>query len=66
IDAGLSPMEDAIALESSESPYANIIAVQAGVENNEDVQALVEVLTSQEIQECIVGEWNGSIVPVEQ
>ncbi len=66
IDAGLSPMEDAIALESSDSPYANIIAVQSGDENNEDIQALVEVLTSQEIQDFILEEWDGSIVPVEQ
>ncbi|WP_211653744.1 MetQ/NlpA family ABC transporter substrate-binding protein [Planococcus alpniumensis] len=66
IDAGLSPMEDAIALESSDSPYANVIAVQAGDENNEDIQALVDVLTSQEIQDFILEEWNGSIVPVEQ
>ena len=66
IDAGLSPMEDAIALESSDSPYANIIAVQSGDENNEDIQALVDVLTSQEIQDFILEEWDGSIVPVEQ
>ncbi|WP_271853985.1 MetQ/NlpA family ABC transporter substrate-binding protein [Planococcus maritimus] len=66
IDAGLSPMEDAIALESSDSPYANIIAVQAGDEENEDIQALVDVLTSQEIQDFILEEWDGSIVPVEQ
>lgn len=66
IDAGLNPMEDAIALESSDSPYANIIAVQAGNEENENIQALVDVLTSQEIQDFILEEWNGSIVPVEQ
>ncbi|MFP3514125.1 MetQ/NlpA family ABC transporter substrate-binding protein, partial [Peribacillus sp. SIMBA_075] len=44
----------------------NIIAVQSGDENNEDIQALVEVLTSQEIQDFILEEWDGSIVPVEQ
>lgn len=66
IDAGLSPMDDAIALESSDSPYANIIAVQAGNEDNENIQALVEVLTSQEIQDFIMEEWSGAVVPVEQ
>ncbi|MBT2583670.1 MetQ/NlpA family ABC transporter substrate-binding protein [Planococcus sp. ISL-109] len=66
IDAGLSPMDDAIALESSDSPYANIIAVQSGNEDNENIQALVEALTSQEIQDFILEEWSGAVVPVEQ
>ncbi|WP_088006515.1 MetQ/NlpA family ABC transporter substrate-binding protein [Indiicoccus explosivorum] len=65
IDAGLNPMEDAIALEDSDSPYANIIAVQEGDEDNEDIQALVEVLKSDEIQEFILEEWQGAVVPVE-
>lgn len=65
IDAGISPLEDSIALESSESPYVNIIAVRAGDEENENVKALVEVLTSQEIQDFILEEWGGAVVPVD-
>lgn len=64
IDAGINPIEDSIALEDSESPYVNIIAVQAGDENNEEIKALVEVLTSKEIQDFIIEEWDGSVVPV--
>ncbi len=65
IDAGISPLEDAIALESSDSPYVNIIAVRAGDEDNENVTALVEALKSQEIQDFILEEWGGSVVPVD-
>ncbi|AQQ52687.1 MetQ/NlpA family ABC transporter substrate-binding protein [Planococcus lenghuensis] len=65
IDAGLNPMEDAIALEDSDSPYANIIATQAGDENSENIQALVDVLKSDEIQDFIIEEWGGAVVPVE-
>lgn len=65
IDAGLNPLEDSIALESSDSPYANIIAVNAGDEENENIQALVEVLKSEEIQDFILEEWGGSVVPVD-
>ena len=65
IDAGLNPMEDAIALEDSDSPYVNIIAVRAGDEDNENVKALVEVLKSDEIQDFILEEWGGSVVPVD-
>lgn len=64
IDAGLNPLEDAIAMEDSESPYVNIIAVREGDENKPEIKTLVEVLQSQEIQDFIVEEWNGEIVPV--
>lgn len=65
IDAGLNPLEDAIALEDSDSPYVNIIAVRAGDEDNENIQALVEALKSDEIQDFILEEWGGSVVPVD-
>lgn len=64
IDNGLNPMEDSIAIEDSESPYVNIITVQAGDEDSKAIKALVEVLTSKEIQDFIVEEWGGSVVPV--
>lgn len=65
IDAGINPQEDSIALENSDSPYVNVIAVRSGDEDNEEVQALVEALKSQEIQDFILEEWGGSVVPVE-
>ncbi|MFC4411390.1 MetQ/NlpA family ABC transporter substrate-binding protein [Chungangia koreensis] len=65
IDNGLNPIEDSIAIEGSESPYVNVIAVRAGDENKEEIKALVEVLHSKEIQDFIVEEWGGSVVPVE-
>lgn len=64
IDAGLNPLEDSIAIEDSESPYVNIIAVREGDENTETIKALVEVLKSKEIQDFILKEWGGSVVPV--
>jgi len=64
IDAGLNPVEDSIALESTNSPYANIITVRAGDEDREDIKTLIEVLTSKDIQDFILEEWNGMVVPV--
>jgi len=64
IDAGINPLEDSIAIENTDSPYVNIIAVQAGNEDNKEIKALVEVLTSKEIQDFILEEWGGSVVPV--
>ena len=64
IDHGLNPLEDSIAIEDTDSPYVNIIAVREGDENNKAVKALIEVLKSKEIQDFILEEWGGSVVPV--
>ena len=64
IDAGLNPVEDSIALEGSESAYVNIIAVRAGDETRPEIKRLVEVLQSEEIQDFILEEWGGDVVPV--
>ena len=40
IDAGLNPLEDSIAIEETESPYVNIIAVSEGDENNAADQSI--------------------------
>ncbi len=64
IDNGLNPLEDSIAIEDSESPYVNIIAVREGDENKEKIKKLIEVLKSQEIQDFILEKWEGAIVPV--
>ncbi|KAB7707014.1 methionine ABC transporter substrate-binding protein [Bacillus aerolatus] len=66
IDAGLNPTKDSIAIEDKESPYVNVIAVRGGDEEKEKIKALVEVLHSKEIQDFIMKEWKGSVVPVNE
>lgn len=66
IDAGISPGKDAIALEDKKSQYINIIAVRKEDENNEKIKKLVKVLHSKEMQDYILKEWNGDIVPVSE
>ncbi|MDM5220650.1 MetQ/NlpA family ABC transporter substrate-binding protein [Peribacillus sp. NJ11] len=66
IDAGLNPIEDSIAIEDSESPYVNVIAVNKGDENKEAIKALVEVLHSKEIQDFILEEYEGAVVPADK
>lgn len=65
LDAGLNPLEDSILIEESDSPYVNIIAVRKGDENREDIKKLIEVLRSEEIQQFILEEWGGAVVPVD-
>ncbi|MGN7387410.1 MetQ/NlpA family ABC transporter substrate-binding protein [Sporosarcina sp. SAFN-015] len=64
IDAGINPLEDSIALEETDSPYVNVITVRSGDENSAAIKALVEVLQTEEIQEFMLKEWGGSVVPV--
>lgn len=66
IDAGLNPLEDAIAIEDKESPYVNVIAVRSGDEDKEEIKALVEVLHSEKIQNFILDKWGGAVVPVSE
>ena len=64
IDAGLNPLEDALFIEDENSEYVNIIAVRAEDKDNPAFQTLVEVLQSEEIQNFILEEYEGAIVPV--
>lgn len=66
IDAGINPLKDSIAIEGSESPYVNIIAVRAEDKDNEAIKRLVEVLHSDAIQQFIMDEWGGAVVPVNE
>ncbi|MFC7687904.1 MetQ/NlpA family ABC transporter substrate-binding protein [Ureibacillus sp. GCM10028918] len=66
IDAGINPIEDSIAIEGSESPYVNVIAVKAEDKDNEAIIRLVEVLHSDAIQQFIIDEWGGAVVPVNE
>jgi len=66
LDVGLNPMEDSIAIEDSDSPYGNVIAVRNGDEELEKIKILVEVLRSEEIQDFILETWEGSVVPVSE
>ncbi len=66
IDAGINPVEDSIAIEGSESPYVNVIAVRAEDKDNAAIKRLVEVLRTDEIQNFILNEWGGAVVPVNE
>lgn len=66
IQAGLNPAEDSLASEDAESEaaqtYANIICVEAGNEENEGIQALIQCLTSDAIRDFINETYSGSVV----
>ena len=65
--AGLNVSRDAIAYEKADSSaaktYVNVLAVKEGNENSEGIQALVKVLTSQEIKDFINETYEGAVIP---
>lgn len=66
IGAGLK-VKNALAVEDAKSDaaitYGNVISVKAGNENNENIKALYEVLTSKEVQDWIINKYEGAVVP---
>ena len=68
IQAGLNAATDALAKEDAASvaatTFANFIAVKNGNENNPEIQALVQAVTSPEVKAFIETTYQGAVVPV--
>lgn len=63
LEAKLNPVKDALFIEDSNSPYANVIAVKKGHENDEKIKALDKAITSPEIKKFIEDKFGGAVVP---
>ncbi|MCM2415191.1 MULTISPECIES: MetQ/NlpA family ABC transporter substrate-binding protein [unclassified Streptomyces] len=64
IEAKLKPAKDALALEKADdNPYANIIAVKKGNEQDPRVQKLVKLLHSDQVKKFIEDTYQGSVIP---
>jgi D-methionine transport system substrate-binding protein len=70
LEAGYSVGKDALAYETSDSEaaktYVNVIAVKAGNEDSEKIQALVDVLKSDEVKQYIEDTYDGAVIPFEE
>lgn len=56
--------EDGIAFEGSDVVPANLVVVRSEDKDKEEIKALVEVLTSKEIQDFINEKYQGAVIPV--
>ncbi len=63
LEAKLNPSTDALLLEGSESPYANIISVKKGNESDERITKLIQALHSDKVKAFIESNYNGGVVP---
>lgn len=63
LEASLIPTKDAIIIEDKDSPYANIIAIRKGEENQERFIKLMEALRSDKVRAFIEKEYEGGVIP---
>ena len=68
LQAGLNAGADALAIEDASGDaaqtYANLVAVKAGSENDEAIQALVAALQSQQVKDFIDATYEGAVVAI--
>jgi len=65
LDAGLSPATNAIFAETRESPYANVLAVNAEAQSDPRFGALAAALTSAGTRAFITAHYGGAIYSAE-
>lgn len=64
IEAKLVPAKDALVLEKAEgNPYANILAVKNGNQDDPRIQKLAKLLNSDEVKKFIDDKYQGSVIP---
>jgi D-methionine transport system substrate-binding protein len=64
IETGLKPATDALALEKGENnPYANLVVVRTGDENDPRIVKLEKLLHSPEVKKFIEDKYQGSVLP---
>lgn len=63
IEANLNPTEDSLAIEATDSPYANVLAVRSEDKTKDYIEILSKALTSPEIKKFIEDKYKGNIIP---
>lgn len=63
LEADLNPLEDALIMEGSDSPYVNVVAVRAEDKDSQAIKTLAKILHSDQVKEFILDKYEGSVVP---
>lgn len=63
LDAGLNPTQDALAIESKDSPYVNFLVAREDNKDDPRVQKLAQALTSPQVKEFIAQKYKGAVLP---
>lgn len=63
LEAGLNPVEDALFIEGSDSPYANIVVTTVERKDDPAIRKLMEALHTEKTRQYILEHYKGAIVP---
>lgn len=63
LQAGLNPSEDALLLESTDSPYANIVVIHPESTKQQELDILLQYLHSDLMKDFIKENYKGAIIP---
>ncbi|HYG05534.1 MAG TPA: MetQ/NlpA family ABC transporter substrate-binding protein [Stenotrophomonas sp.] len=63
LDAGLNPTQDALVIESKDSPYVNFLVGRPDNKDDPRVQKLAKALTSPEVKAFIEQKYRGAVLP---
>jgi len=65
LDAGLNPHSGSLLSETRDSPYANLLAVNADAQSDPRIRALASALTSAQARSFISAHYGGAVYPAE-
>lgn len=63
LEAKLNPVEDSIAMEPKDSPFANVLVVRSEDKDNEAIKKLGTALQSPEVKQFLEDTYQGACVP---
>lgn len=63
VEAGLDPIKDSIAQESSASPYASVFVVRGQDRDRPEWKKLISIYHSPVVKDFIVSTFKGSVIP---
>jgi D-methionine transport system substrate-binding protein len=62
LDAGLNPTQDALVIESKDSPYVNFLVARRDNKDDPRVQKLAKALTGSEVKAFIESKYHGAVL----
>lgn len=63
LPAGLNPAKDSLFRENAQSSYVNVLAVNAGHQNDPAIRAIADALNTAELRRYILDHYQGALVP---
>ncbi|MGG3887610.1 MetQ/NlpA family ABC transporter substrate-binding protein [Metabacillus fastidiosus] len=63
LEGGFKPLEDALIIEGTDSPYVNILVSRPDNKDSEPIQKLAKALTTEKVKKFILEKYEGAVVP---